>query len=74
MTLTTWWVIQGELGFLGDPGKDRLSISSPPAFEWTSAEEAWHFATLERAIKTVNELKETKAFAGMDLYVAPFKR
>lgn len=70
MTPTTWWVIQGELGFLGDPGSDS---SSPPAFLWTSAEEAWHFATLERAIKTVKELKETKAFAGMDLYVAPFK-
>lgn len=69
----TWWVIQGELGFLGDPGKDLMdSRFSSPAYEWTTVEEAWHYATIERAIAVVRDLKSTKQFAGMDLYVCPY--
>lgn len=69
----TWWVIQGELGYLGDPGKNCAGAQScAPTYEWTCVEDAWHYATIERAIAVIRDLKNTKQFAGLELYVCPY--
>ena len=74
--MTTWWMIAGADGYLGDPGGALMdSRFSEPLFDWCSdPTEAWHYATIERACLTINQLKGTERFAGVEMFVVPFDR
>ena len=69
---STRYVIAGEHGYLGDPGRDLMdSRFSEPLYDWTAAELAWQFVTIEKAVSVIRELKGTAKFAGCELYVCP---